>query len=342
MTTHSDSHTESGSITVISGGVGAARFLRGLIDAVDADRITAVVNTGDDTVLHGLSISPDLDTITYTLAGAIDPERGWGLIDETWRAMAALGRYATVRPDGSSAAPQWFNLGDQDLATHFYRTARLDEGATLTQVTDEIRRAWDVPIRLVPMSNERCSTIVSVSEDPDAGGAERDVSFQDYFVRLRHSVPVSAVRFDGNAALSATAATAIRTAAVIVIAPSNPLVSIGPLRSLDGVDELLAGRRDDVVAVSPIVGGAALKGPADRMLLELGHEPTVVGVARMYASIASVLVVDPIDAHLAGEIEATGMRCVVTPSVMSTPEIARQLALTTIGSVAGSRQPIIE
>ena len=342
MTTHSDSHTEPGSITVISGGVGAARFLRGLIDAVDADRITAVVNTGDDTVLHGLSISPDLDTITYTLAGAIDPERGWGLIDETWRAMAALRRYATVRPDGSSAAPQWFNLGDQDLATHFYRTARLDEGATLTQVTDEIRRAWDVPIRLAPMSDERCSTIVSVSEDPDAGGAERDVSFQDYFVRLRHSVPVSAVRFDGNAALSATAATAMRTAAVIVIAPSNPLVSIGPLRSLDGVDELLSGRRDHVVAVSPIVGGAALKGPADRMLLELGHEPTVVGVARMYAPIASVLVIDPIDAHLAGEIEAAGMRCVVTPSVMATPEIARKLALTTIGSVADSRQPVIE
>lgn len=130
MTIHSASHTKPGSITVISGGVGAARFLRGLIDAVDAARITAVVNTGDDTVLHGLSISPDLDTITYTLAGAIDPERGWGLVDETWRSMEALGRYVSVRPDGSSAAPQWFNLGDQDLATHFYRTARLDEGAT--------------------------------------------------------------------------------------------------------------------------------------------------------------------------------------------------------------------
>ncbi len=342
MTTHSDSRPEAGSITVISGGVGAARFLRGLIDAVDADRITAVVNTGDDTVLHGLSISPDLDTITYTLASAIDPERGWGLVDETWRSMEALGRYANVRPDGSTAAPQWFNLGDQDLATHFYRTARLGEGATLTQVTDEIRRAWDVPIHLVPMSDERCSTIVSVTTDPDAGDAERDVSFQDYFVRLRHSVPVSAVRFDGNAALSASAATAIRTAAVIVIAPSNPLVSIGPLRSLDGVDELLGARRDQVVAVSPIVGGAALKGPADRMLLELGHEPTVVGVARLYAPIASVLVIDPIDAHLAGEIEAAGMHCVETPSVMSTPEIARQLALTTIGSVADSRQPVIE
>jgi LPPG:FO 2-phospho-L-lactate transferase len=334
--------TDSDSIAVISGGVGAARFLTGLIDAVDAERITAVVNTGDDTVLHGLSISPDLDTITYTLAGAIDPDRGWGLIDETWRAMAALGRYAAVRPGGSSAAPQWFNLGDQDLATHFYRTARLAEGATLTQVTDEIRRAWDVPIRLVPMSDERCSTIVSVTEDPDADGAGGDVSFQDYFVRLRHSVPVSAVRFDGDASLSATASTALQTATSIVIAPSNPVVSIGPLRSLAGVDELLATRRDEVVAVSPIVGGAALKGPADRMLLELGHEPTVVGVARMYAPIASVLVIDPLDAHLEGEVESTGMRCVVTPSVMSTPEIARQLAETTIASVAGPGQSVAE
>ena len=342
MTIHSASHTKPGSITVISGGVGAARFLRGLIDAVDAARITAVVNTGDDTVLHGLSISPDLDTITYTLAGAIDPERGWGLVDETWRSMEALGRYVRVRPDGSSAAPQWFNLGDQDLATHFYRTARLDEGATLTQITEEIRRAWDVPICLVPMSDDRCSTIVSVIEDPDAGGTERDVSFQDYFVRLRHSVPVSGVRFDGDAALSATAATAIQSAATIVIAPSNPLVSIGPLRSLGGVDELLMSRRDDVVAVSPIVGGAALKGPADRMLLELGHEPTVVGIARIYAPIASVLVIDPIDTHHIGEIEAAGMRCVVTPSVMATPEIARQLALSTIRSVADSHQPVRE
>ena len=336
------SHPGTDQIAVISGGVGAARFLRGLIDAVDVERITAVVNTGDDTVLHGLSISPDLDTITYTLAGAIDPERGWGLVDETWRAMAALSRYVAVRPEESTAAPQWFNLGDQDLATHFYRTARLAEGATLTQVTDEIRRAWNVPIRLVPMSDQRCSTIVSVTEDPDAAGAARDVSFQDYFVRLRHSVPVSGVRFDGDAALSATAATALRNAGTIVIAPSNPLVSIGPLRSLDGVDELLAGRRDDVVAISPIVGGLALKGPADRMLLELGHEPSVVGVAEMYAPIASVLVIDPLDAHLTREIENAGMRCVVTPSVMSTPEVARKLAEATLASVAGAGQSVAE
>lgn len=326
--------SRSDSIAVVSGGVGAARFLSGLMDVVEHDQITAVVNTGDDTVLHGLNISPDLDTITYTLGGAIDPERGWGLVDESWRAMEALGRYAGVRPAGSSAAPQWFNLGDQDLATHFYRTARLAEGASLTEITAEIARAWGLGIGVLPMSDERCSTIVSLVEPDDTGLTE--ISFQDYFVRLRHSVPVSAVRFEGSATLSPAAAATLAGAGTIVIAPSNPVVSIGPMRSLPGVDELLASRRADTVAVSPIVGGAALKGPADRMLVELGHEASVVGVARMYADIAAVLVIDPLDAHLADEVEQAGMRCVVTPSIMSTPAIAAELARTTLGAVASS------
>lgn len=326
-------------IAVVSGGVGAARFLAGLIDAIEhglvdgarhADEVTAVVNTGDDCTLHGLSISPDLDTVTYTLAGAIDPARGWGLVDESWRAMDSLGRYESVRPEGSLAAPRWFNLGDRDLATHFFRTARLDEGALLTEVTDEIRRAWEVPVRIVPMSDDRLSTIVHIA---DENGPGVDVSFQDYFVRLRHSVPVDSVRFDGAAQLAPAARHALETADALVIAPSNPIVSIGPIRTLAGVDELLASRRDSVVAVSPIVGGAALKGPADRMLIELGHEASVVGVARLYAPIASVLVVDTVDAHLADAVESLGMRCIVTPSVMSTPERARQLAARTIESV---------
>ncbi len=324
----------TGPVVVVSGGVGAARFLRGLMDVVDHEQITAVVNTGDDTVLHGLNISPDLDTITYTLAGAIDPERGWGLVDESWRAMEALGRYADVRPEGSAAAPQWFNLGDQDVATHFYRTARLAEGASLTAVTAEIARAWGLRINVVPMSDERCSTIVTLVEVD--GDEPTDVSFQDYFVRLRHSVPVSAVRFDGAAELSSSAQAALTRAGTIVIAPSNPVVSIGPMRSLPGVDELLASRRHETVAVSPIVGGAALKGPADRMLVELGHEASVVGVARLYADIASVLVIDPIDAHLSDDVERAGMRCVVTPSIMSTPTIAAELARTTIAAITTS------
>ncbi len=326
---------ERRSVAVLSGGVGAARLLAGIVDAgrhgtIDAS-VTAVVNTADDCVLHGLAISPDLDTVTYTLAGAIDPGRGWGLVDETWQAMAALERYEAIRPEGSAAAPRWFNLGDRDLATHFYRTARLAEGATLTEVTDEIRRAWQVPIDIVPMSDDRIATIVTVAADD---GTLSDVAFQDYFVRLRHGVPVRSVRFDGTAMLSAAAHRAIDTADVVIIAPSNPIVSIGPIRSLPGVDELLARRRDRVVAVSPIVGGAALKGPADRMLTELGHEPSVVGVAKLYAPIAAALVIDPVDAHLATDVEATGLRCIVTPSVMSTPGVARDLATATLDAIA--------
>src|SRR6185312_4261068 len=184
-------------ITVLCGGVGAARLLRALADVVPAESTVGIVNTGDDTVLHGLRISPDLDTITYTLAGAIDPERGWGLRDETWRAMEALGRFQAVRPAGSRAAPTWFNLGDQDLATHFYRTVRLAEGASLTEVTDEIAAAWGVRQRLVPMCDEVVSTIVTLAATGDEEPV--DVSFQEYFVERRHAVPVSAVRFDGAA-----------------------------------------------------------------------------------------------------------------------------------------------
>jgi len=286
------------------------------------------VNTGDDTVMHGLSISPDLDTITYTLAGAIDPERGWGLRDESWRAMEALARFVPVRPAGSGAAPTWFNLGDQDLATHFYRTARLAEGATLTEATDEIRRAFGLPQRLVPMSDRRVTTMVTLLEE----GIE--VPFQEYFVQRRHGVPVSAVRFDGaaDAVLTDAARAAFVDSDAVVIAPSNPLVSIGPIRALPEVDALLAARRDTVVAVSPIVGGAALKGPADRMLIELGHEASVVGVARLYAPIASTLVIDPVDAALAPAVEAEGMRVVITPSIMSTPEISSELARRTLAA----------
>ena len=317
------------SVTVLSGGVGAARFLSGLLAVVSESDVTAIVNTGDDTDLHGLSISPDLDTIVYTLAGAIDPERGWGLADETWRAMEALARYAGVRPAKSAAAPTWFNLGDQDLATHFYRTARLAEGATLTQVTDEIARAWGLGLNVLPMSDDRFRTLVTLAETGD------EISFQDYFVRLRHGEAVSSIRFDhDHASLTVEAELALATADTIVVAPSNPLVSIGPIRALPGVDETLASRRDRVVAVSPIVGGAAVKGPADRMLRELGMEPSVIGVAKLYAPIASVLVIDPVDAHLADAVESVGIVCLVAPSIMSTNERARSLAQVCLDAVS--------
>ncbi len=314
-------------VAVVAGGVGAARFLRGLTAVVAPERIAAIVNTGDDTVLHGLSISPDLDTVVYTLAGAIDPERGWGLEGETWQAMAGLERYAGVRPDGSAAAPLWFNLGDRDLATHLYRTARLAEGARSTVVAGEIARAWAVGVRILPMTDGTLSTRVVLADGDD-------IAFQDYFVRLHHDVAVSAIRFAGDdPAPTPEALDALRTAERIVIAPSNPIVSIGPVRALPGVDEILAARRDRVAAVSPIVGGAALKGPADRMLRELGHEATVAGVARLYAPVASVLVIDPVDAALAADVEAAGMRAVVVPSVMSDPAVAATLARTTLAAI---------
>ena len=315
-------------VGVVCGGVGAARFLRALAGVHPVERTVGVVNTGDDTVMHGLAISPDIDTIVYTLAEAIDPARGWGLSDETWRAMEALSRYTSVRPAGSTAAPTWFNLGDQDLATHFYRTARRAEGATLTEVTAEITAAWGVHQRLVPMTDHRVTTMVTLRDE----GIE--VPFQEYFVQRRHSVPVGAVRFDGadRASLTDQARMALTDSDVVVIAPSNPLVSIAPVRSLPGVDAVLSARRDTVVAISPIIGGAALKGPADRMLLELGHEASVVGVARLYAAIAGTLVIDPIDASLATAVEATGMRVVVTPSIMSTPAIGHELARRTLAA----------
>ena len=317
-------------IAVLAGGVGAARFLRGLVRSTSASNITAIINTADDTVLHGLHISPDIDTVTYTLANAIDPVRGWGLENETWAAMEALGRYAAIKPPHSSAAPNWFNLGDKDLATHFYRTARLGEGALLDQITSEIASAWNLDIRLLPMTNDRVRTIVTLAEDCSAGPAGTEISFQEYFVQHRHSVSISHVRFDGAESAKPLGLEILRDAEAIIIAPSNPLVSIAPLRAIPGIDESLAKRRESVVAISPIVAGAALKGPADRLMVELGHEASVVGVARLYSPICSTLVIDAADEHLSALVEAEGMRCVVTNTIMSTPEVSEQLARTVL------------
>ncbi|MFM8554045.1 MAG: 2-phospho-L-lactate transferase [Acidimicrobiales bacterium] len=314
--------------TVIAGGVGAARFLRGMTAAGLGPQTVAVVNTGDDTQMHGLSISPDIDTVTYTLASAIDSERGWGLSGETWRAMESLARFDGVRPEGSAAGATWFSLGDADLATHLYRTARLAEGATLSQVTDEVRRAFGVDVRILPMTDDPVATLVTL-----AGAGT--VSFQEYFVKLRHSVAVSSVEFRGADTARFVDISLINDADAVVIAPSNPVVSIGPMRALAGVDDALRSRRGSVVAVSPIVAGAALKGPADRMLSELGMEPSVVGVARMYAPVCGTLVIDSRDAARAGEVEACGMRCVVTDTIMSAPGVAESLARTVVDAAAG-------
>jgi LPPG:FO 2-phospho-L-lactate transferase len=308
-------------ITVLCGGVGAARFLAGLVQVAAPSDITAVVNTGDDTVLHGLAISPDLDTVTYTLAGAIDPERGWGLGGETWAAMGALERYGAVKPPTSSAAGTWFSLGDRDLATHLYRTHRLAEGATLSTVTAEIGRAWGLGVRLVPMTDDAVRTMVDVA-------GEGEIGFQEYFVGRRHSVAITGVRFAGidTARPAPGVLEALETAEVIVVAPSNPVVSIGPLLAVAGVRERLVARRADVVAVSPIIGGRALKGPADRMLGELGVPVSAAGVASWYRDVAGTLVIDTEDQALAEEVEEQGLRCLVTDTIMSTPDVAAALA----------------
>ncbi|MDA8291988.1 MAG: 2-phospho-L-lactate transferase [Actinomycetota bacterium] len=300
-------------IAVLAGGVGAARFLAGLVRAVPPEQVTAIVNTGDDTVLHGLHVSPDLDTVTYTLAGAVNPGTGWGLEGETFAAMDALDRYG---------APTWFRLGDRDLATHLYRTGRMGSGARLSEIADEVAAAWSVPTRLIPMSDDPVRTRIEL-----ASGVE--VEFQEYFVKMRHSVAVRSVRFDGaeSAAPAPGVLEALSDAALVVVAPSNPVVSIGPILSIAGVSEILAGRRETVVAISPIVAGAALKGPADRLLTELGEEASVVGVARRLGPVAGTLVVDDADRDLAPEVEAAGTRCVVCPTVMRDATAARDLAL---------------
>lgn len=316
-------------IVVLAGGVGAARFLRGLVRVVDPARLTVVVNTGDDTVMHGLHISPDLDTITYTLAEAIDPERGWGLRDESWRVMESLRRYETLRPDESEAAGTWFNLGDRDLATHLYRTARLREGATLSAVTAEIAAAWDVPVRVLPMCDEPVATMVDVV----LNSGSVTVPFQDYFVRHQHSVPVSGVTFIGSERATPTFLDLLDRADAVIVAPSNPIVSLGPIRALPGVDEALRRNRRRTVAISPIVAGAALKGPADRMLRELGHEASVVGVARLYAEIASTLVIDESDRALLGAVTEAGTNCLVTSTIMSDVETTTRLATTVLDAI---------
>lgn len=311
-------------IVTLAGGVGAARFLVGLIGAHDEADCTAIVNVADDVVLHGLAISPDLDTVTYTLAGEIDPDRGWGLRDETWQAMATVQRYGGI---------SWFNLGDRDLGTHLYRTHRLGEGATLSEVTADIVRSWGLRLRVLPVTDDRVETRVVLRDGDDETPAGGEVNFQEYFVKRHHGVAISSVRFVGAdiARPAPGVLAAVARADVVVIAPSNPLVSIGPVLAVPGVRDALCARRDRSVAISPIVGGAALKGPADRMLVELGHESSVVGVARLYRDIASVLVVDEVDRALAPLVEAEGMRCVVTDTIMKTPERAAALARVTLG-----------
>jgi LPPG:FO 2-phospho-L-lactate transferase len=306
-------------ITALAGGVGAARLLRGMIEVVPPSDITAVVNTADDTVLHGLHISPDLDTVMYTLADAVNPETGWGLAGETWRVMESLGRLGGVT---------WFNLGDQDLATHCFRTQRLSEGAVLGEVTGELMRSFGVGIRVLPVTDDPLRTRLQLVSGPEIG-------FQEYFVRLHHDVAVAEVRFEGAEAARPGPGVleSLTGADAIVVCPSNPVVSIGPLLAVPGVLDRLRRVRDRIVGVSPIVAGAALKGPADRLLREMGFESSVVGVAKWYASWMGTLVIDESDAALAPLVEAEGVRCVVAPTIMSTVGRSAHLSRVVLDAV---------
>jgi LPPG:FO 2-phospho-L-lactate transferase len=309
-------------VAVLCGGVGAARLLTGMVRAVPPAEVTAIVNVADDMVLHGLAISPDLDTVVYTVAGAIDPERGWGLRDESWQAMATLERYGGAT---------WFGLGDRDLGTHLYRTQRLAEGAPLSAVTAEIARAWGLELTVVPVTDDPLRTRLTLADTDGSPGEE--VAFQDYFVARRHAVPVAAVRVAGAEAATPAPGVldALATADTVVVAPSNPIVSIGPVLAVPGVREAVTARRDDVVAISPLVGGRALKGPADRLLRELGHDDSVAGIARLYAPFAGTLVIDTVDAEHADAVRAAGLRCVVTDTIMRDPGAASALCEVALG-----------
>jgi len=298
-------------ITVLSGGVGAARLLRALSDVVDPHELVAVVNVGDDLVLHGLTICPDLDTITYTLAGLNNDELGWGLRGESWRVMEELDQL------GGEA---WFRLGDRDLATHLYRSERLRQGATKTQVTRELAAHFELAVTLLPVTDDPLATEFLTPEGR--------LTFQDYFVRRHHDVVVSAIEVVGasDSSLSAEARNAITGATRLVIAPSNPLISIDPILQVPGVRELIRERSSDVIAISPLINGAALKGPADRLMRELGYESSVLGVADFYEGLVGTWVIDEADRALADDVRARGINVEVTTTVMADPENARRLA----------------
>lgn len=288
-------------IVVLAGGVGAARFLEGVITVLPQERVTVISNTGDDLEFFGLRVCPDIDIVIYTLAGRVDATRGWGLLHDTFHVIAGLRRYV---PD------VWFNLGDHDLATSLYRTTRLAAGATLSEVTEEIVRAHGLGVRLLPMTDSRVETRVQTP----AG----ELAFQDYFVRRGTADEVLAVRFAGieAAAPAPGVLEAIASAEAVLVAPSNPIVSIGPILAVPGVREALRAAAAPVVAVSPIIGGETVKGPAAKMLRTLGYEASALQVGLLYRDFLDVLVLDTVDAALAPAVEAAGLRAVVTDTIM--------------------------
>jgi len=298
-------------IAALAGGVGASKLLLGLYQAMEPTLLTVIVNTSDDIALHGLKISPDLDIVTYTLAGIVDPAKGWGFRGDTFHALKRLAAFGREN---------WFNLGDRDLATHIHRTAMLAEGKTLSQAAESIRAAVGVKARILPMSDDPVPTIIDSNEGP--------LHFQEYLVKRRAEPVVKGIRFQGveSARPAPGVLEAIRDADRILICPSNPLISIGPILAVHGVREALRARKPDVLAVCPIVGGKSLKGPSDKMLAQLGHEPSAVGVAKIYSDFVGTLVIDPVDKSQSSAIERLRMKVAVVPTVMKTLGQKRKLA----------------
>ena len=292
--------------------MGAAKFIRGLVRRIAPERLTVVVNTGDDETFYGFHVSPDIDTVTYTLANLVNPLQGWGRADESFTVLGELARFY---------GQPWFSLGDRDLATHIYRTERLRQGASLSEITNEISRALGVKSRILPMSDDRVRTFVKLR-------GRGPLPFQEYFVRGRARGVVEAIELRGAKQARALPAVvkAIRGAKATILAPSNPFVSLGPILALRGVRETLKKNRHRVAAISPIVGGKTIKGPADKMLRGLGMTVSPVSVAELYRDIVGAFVLDNLDAKHAGAIEKLGMRAVVTDTIMSTPDKAARLA----------------
>ena len=288
-------------VVALAGGVGAARFLDGLTRVVAPERVSVIGNTGDDAEIHGLHISPDLDTVTYTLAGLANPRHGWGIRGDRFRCLEALGRLG---------GETWFQLGDRDLATHLYRTGRLRQGATLAEIASEIAKALGVQSAVVPMSNERVRTRICTS----AG----ELEFQTYFVKRRARDRVAGVRFEGaeRATPAPGVLEAIAEAEAIILCPSNPFISIGPIVAVPGIREALQRRRGRVIAISPIVGGKALKGPAAHMMKSMRLGAAASEVAKLYRDFIGVFVLDEVDLGQAGKVEAIGVRPVVTNTIM--------------------------
>ncbi|HEU0131641.1 MAG TPA: 2-phospho-L-lactate transferase [Mycobacteriales bacterium] len=304
-------------IVVLAGGVGAARFLRGLLAATD-EPVTVVGNTGDDITLHGLRVCPDLDTVTYTLGGGIDEERGWGRAGESYAVAKELEAYG---------APTWFTLGDRDLATHLYRRALLDDGVPLSEVTRRVAERWRLPVTLLPMTDDPVETRVV------AGG--REMHFQEYWVGLRASLPVERVWLAGDATPAPGVLDAIAAATTIVLPPSNPVVSIGTILAVPGIREAVERSAAPKVGVSPIIGGAPVHGMADRMLAAIGVDCTAAAVALHYGdALLDGWLVDDSDADAVPSVEAAGIRCRAVPLWMSDVEATAAIARAALALTA--------